>query len=102
MTFYFVLHGFVSRYVLGLSLRKTSGVLIDKQTINVYYDFKRGEGRSKWRNNEDRKAAGKGDCIDCNQCVVVCPTGIDIRNGQQLECVTVQHVLMPVMKSWIK
>ena len=66
---------------------RLQGVLIDKQTINVYYDFKRGENRSKWRKGEDRKAAGKGDCIDCNQCVVVCPTGIDIRNGQQLECV---------------
>lgn len=66
---------------------RLQGVLIDKQTINVYYDFKRGENRSKWRNNEDRKAAGKGDCIDCHQCVVVCPTGIDIRNGQQLECI---------------
>ncbi|MDQ0780811.1 cytochrome c oxidase accessory protein CcoG [Chryseobacterium sp. W4I1] len=66
---------------------RLQGVLIDKQTINVYYDFKRGENRSKWRNNEDRKALGKGDCIDCHQCVVVCPTGIDIRNGQQLECV---------------
>lgn len=66
---------------------RLQGVLIDKQTINVHYDFKRGEGRSKWRNNEDRKAVGKGDCIDCHQCVVVCPTGIDIRNGQQLECV---------------
>ncbi len=66
---------------------RLQGVLIDKQTINVYYDFKRGENRSKWRNGEDRKAEGKGDCIDCNQCVVVCPTGIDIRNGQQLECV---------------
>jgi len=66
---------------------RLQGVLIDKQTINVYYDFKRGESRSKWRNNEDRKTAGKGDCIDCHQCVVVCPTGIDIRNGQQLECV---------------
>lgn len=66
---------------------RLQGVLIDKQTINVYYDFKRGENRSKWRKNEDRKAANKGDCIDCNQCVVVCPTGIDIRNGQQLECV---------------
>ncbi|PJJ66125.1 cytochrome c oxidase accessory protein CcoG [Chryseobacterium geocarposphaerae] len=66
---------------------RLQGVLIDKQTINVYYDFKRGENRSKWRNNEDRKAVGKGDCIDCHQCVVVCPTGIDIRNGQQLECV---------------
>ncbi|MCS3868912.1 cytochrome c oxidase accessory protein FixG [Chryseobacterium ginsenosidimutans] len=66
---------------------RLQGVLIDKQTINVYYDFKRGENRSKWRNGEDRKDVGKGDCIDCHQCVVVCPTGIDIRNGQQLECV---------------
>lgn len=66
---------------------RLQGVLIDKQTINVYYDFKRGENRSKWRKGEDRKANGKGDCIDCNQCVVVCPTGIDIRDGQQLECV---------------
>ncbi|MBT2620186.1 MULTISPECIES: cytochrome c oxidase accessory protein CcoG [Chryseobacterium] len=66
---------------------RLQGVLIDKQTINVYYDFKRGENRSKWRNGEDRKAEGKGDCIDCQQCVVVCPTGIDIRNGQQLECI---------------
>ncbi|MFP3593921.1 cytochrome c oxidase accessory protein CcoG [Chryseobacterium sp. SIMBA_038] len=66
---------------------RLQGVLIDKQTVNVYYDFKRGENRSKWRNGEDRKAEGKGDCIDCQQCVVVCPTGIDIRNGQQLECI---------------
>jgi cytochrome c oxidase accessory protein FixG len=66
---------------------RLQGVLIDKQTINVYYDFKRGENRSKWRKGVDRKAEGKGDCIDCNQCVVVCPTGIDIRDGQQLECV---------------
>ncbi|MEY8759350.1 cytochrome c oxidase accessory protein CcoG [Chryseobacterium tongliaoense] len=66
---------------------RLQGVLIDKQTINVYYDFKRGENRSKWRNGEDRKTTGKGDCIDCQQCVVVCPTGIDIRNGQQLECI---------------
>lgn len=66
---------------------RLQGVLIDKQTINVYYDFKRGENRSKWRKGEDRAAEGKGDCIDCHQCVVVCPTGIDIRDGQQLECV---------------
>ena len=66
---------------------RLQGVLIDKETINVYYDFKRGENRSKWRKGEDRKIEGKGDCIDCNQCVVVCPTGIDIRDGQQLECV---------------
>ncbi|MBW8362377.1 MAG: cytochrome c oxidase accessory protein CcoG [Kaistella sp.] len=66
---------------------RLQGVLIDKQTINVYYDFKRGENRAKWRKGEDRRANGKGDCIDCHQCVVVCPTGIDIRDGQQLECV---------------
>lgn len=66
---------------------RLQGVLIDKQTINVYYDTKRGENRAKWRNGENRKASSKGDCIDCGQCVVVCPTGIDIRNGQQLECI---------------
>jgi len=66
---------------------RLQGVLIDKQTINVYYDTKRGENRAKWRNGEYRKASSKGDCIDCGQCVVVCPTGIDIRNGQQLECI---------------
>ncbi|SFI42304.1 cytochrome c oxidase accessory protein CcoG [Halpernia frigidisoli] len=66
---------------------RLQGVLIDKQTINVYYDFKRGENRASYRKGEDRKAEGKGDCIDCHQCVVVCPTGIDIRDGQQLECI---------------
>ncbi|BFO67009.1 cytochrome c oxidase accessory protein CcoG [Chryseobacterium sp. KCF3-3] len=88
MTFYFVFAWLREQVcTLVCPYGRLQGVLIDKQTINVYYDFKRGEGRAKWRNNEDRKAAGKGDCIDCNQCVVVCPTGIDIRNGQQLESV---------------
>ena len=66
------------------------GVLLDNKSINVTYDHVRGEGtngRKKWKNGEDRTALGHGDCIDCNQCVVVCPTGIDIRNGTQLECV---------------
>jgi cytochrome c oxidase accessory protein FixG len=88
MTFYFVFAWLREQVcTLVCPYGRLQGVLIDKQTINVYYDFKRGENRSKWRNNEDRKTAGKGDCIDCHQCVVVCPTGIDIRNGQQLECV---------------
>jgi len=66
---------------------RLQGVLLDKDSIVVAYDYKRGESRSPFRKNEDRKAAGKGDCIDCHQCVVVCPTGIDIRNGTQLECI---------------
>jgi cytochrome c oxidase accessory protein FixG len=66
---------------------RLQGVLLDKNSIVITYDYVRGEKRSKFRKNEDRKKAGKGDCIDCRQCVHVCPTGIDIRNGTQLECV---------------
>ena len=66
---------------------RLQGVLLDKNSVLVAYDYKRGEPRGKFRKNEDRKEAGKGDCIDCGQCVNVCPTGIDIRNGTQLECV---------------
>lgn len=66
---------------------RLQGVLLDRQSIVVAYDHERGEQRAKFRKNEDRAASGKGDCIDCNQCVYVCPTGIDIRNGTQLECI---------------
>jgi cytochrome c oxidase accessory protein FixG len=53
----------------------------------VAYDEVRGEKRAKIHKGEERRAVGKGDCIDCGQCVNVCPTGIDIRNGTQLECI---------------
>ena len=66
---------------------RLQGVLLDPDSMVVAYDHKRGEDRAKFRKNEDRSSAGKGDCIDCNLCVHVCPTGIDIRNGTQLECV---------------
>ena len=66
---------------------RLQGVLLDQNSMVVGYDHVRGEGRAKFRKKEDRAAEGKGDCIDCNQCVQVCPTGIDIRNGTQLECV---------------
>lgn len=66
---------------------RLQGVLLDKNSIVVAYDHQRGEGRGKFKKNEDRLQAGKGDCIDCNQCVNVCPTGIDVRNGTQMECV---------------
>jgi cytochrome c oxidase accessory protein FixG len=64
--------------------------LLDENTIVVAYDHKRGEQRGTLRRrqtDEQRRAAGQGDCIDCFQCVTVCPTGIDIRNGTQMECV---------------
>lgn len=63
---------------------RMQGVLLDKNSIVVSYDYVRGEPRGKFHKNEERAI---GDCIDCSQCVKVCPTGIDIRNGTQLECV---------------
>ena len=63
------------------------GVMLDRNSIVVTYDHVRGEGRGKMQKGQDRQANGLGDCIDCFQCVQVCPTGIDIRNGTQLECV---------------
>jgi len=89
--FYFVFAWFREQVcIIACPYGRLQGVLLDNKTINVAYDYVRGEGkngRAKIRKNEDRTAAGKGDCIDCNQCVVVCPTGVDIRNGTQLECV---------------
>lgn len=69
---------------------RLQGVLLDENSVLVAYDYKRGEreqGRAKFRKNQNRAEEGIGDCIDCGQCVNVCPTGIDIRNGTQLECV---------------
>ena len=66
---------------------RLQGVLLDRQSLVVAYDHVRGEERGKFRKGEDRTVANKGDCIDCKACVNVCPTGIDIRNGTQLECV---------------
>jgi len=62
---------------------RMQGVLLDRNSIVVAYDHSRGEDRARYKKNEVRTA---GDCIDCMQCVKVCPTGIDIRNGTQLEC----------------
>ncbi len=66
---------------------RLQGALLDRNSVVIAYDYLRGEKRGKFRKKEDRNAAGKGDCIDCGQCVDVCPTGIDIRNGTQLECI---------------
>lgn len=60
---------------------RLQGVMLDVNTILVAYDYKRGEPRGKGENGL------RGDCINCYNCVAVCPTGIDIRNGTQLECI---------------
>ena len=88
--FYFVFVWFREQVcIIACPYGRLQGVLLDNKSINVAYDFVRGEkeeGRAKFKKNEDRATTGKGDCIDCNQCVNVCPMGIDIRNGTQLEC----------------
>lgn len=89
--FYFVFTWFREQVcIIACPYGRLQGVLLDTKSIVVAYDYKRGEkegGRAKINKKEDRNLTGKGDCIDCFQCVQVCPTGIDIRNGTQLECV---------------
>ena len=89
--FYFIFAWFREQVcIIACPYGRLQGVLLDNQSVVVAYDHKRGEkekGRAKFKKNEDRASTGKGDCIDCKLCVHVCPTGIDIRNGTQLECV---------------
>jgi len=69
---------------------RLQSTLLDENTIVVAYDYRRGERRERWRRREGaevRRARQVGDCIDCHNCVTICPTGIDIRNGTQMECV---------------
>lgn len=63
---------------------RLQSVLLDEQSITVAYDADRGEPRGKVK----REAGAVGDCVDCKLCVNVCPTGIDIRNGLQMECIS--------------
>jgi len=65
---------------------RIQGAMVDKQTIMPTYDHYRGEQRGKLKKGQ--YAEGQGDCIDCNQCVAVCPTGVDIRQGQEYGCIT--------------
>ena len=62
-------------------------VMFDQDTLIVSYDPRRGEARGSRKRGADYRADGLGDCIDCELCVQVCPTGIDIRNGLQYECI---------------
>lgn len=89
--FYFVFAWFREQVcIIACPYGRLQGVLLDDKSIIVAYDHVRGEkelGRAKFDKKENRDLSGKGDCIDCRQCVNVCPTGIDIRNGTQLECI---------------
>ncbi|MGM0593103.1 MAG: cytochrome c oxidase accessory protein CcoG [Pseudomonadota bacterium] len=84
----FLLAGFMREQVCFwlCPYARIQGVMYDRETILPTYDFNRGEPRGKLKKGETEP--GKGDCISCNQCVAVCPTGIDIRNGQQEGCIT--------------
>jgi cytochrome c oxidase accessory protein FixG len=63
---------------------RIQAAMLDEDSLVVTYHADRGEPRGSHKQGED----WQGHCVDCNQCVVVCPTGIDIRDGQQLECIT--------------
>lgn len=89
--FYFIFAWFREQVcIIACPYGRLQGVLLDNKSIIVAYDHVRGEreqGRAKFKKDQNRADEGVGDCIDCKQCVNVCPTGIDIRNGTQLECV---------------
>jgi cytochrome c oxidase accessory protein FixG len=84
----FLLAGFMREQVCFwlCPYARIQGVMYDRETILPTYDYKRGEPRGKLKKGETEQ--GNGDCIDCNLCVAVCPTGIDIRGGQQEGCIT--------------
>ena len=84
--FFFVYYWFREQVcIVVCPYGRLQGVFLDKNSIVVAYDYVRGEPRKKGKRKEDDQQTG--DCIDCAACVRVCPTGIDIRNGTQLECV---------------
>ncbi|WP_293481176.1 cytochrome c oxidase accessory protein CcoG [Phenylobacterium sp.] len=64
---------------------RIQGAMLDEHSLQVTYRYDRGEPRGAHKKGADW--TGRGDCIDCNACVVACPMGIDIRNGPQLECI---------------
>jgi cytochrome c oxidase accessory protein FixG len=64
---------------------RIQGAMLDQHSLQVTYRVDRGEPRGPHKKDESWQ--GRGDCIDCKQCVVVCPMGIDIRNGPQMECI---------------
>jgi cytochrome c oxidase accessory protein FixG len=85
--FFFVYYWFREQVcIVVCPYGRLQGVLLDKKSIVVAYDYVRGEPRTKLK-KDTASQPPKGDCVDCLACVRICPTGIDIRNGTQLECV---------------
>jgi cytochrome c oxidase accessory protein FixG len=84
--FYFIFSNFREQVcTIVCPYGRLQGVLLDRDSIVIAYDNVRGEPRRRYKKNEGWN--NRGDCIECYQCVEVCPTGIDIRDGIQLECV---------------
>jgi cytochrome c oxidase accessory protein FixG len=86
-------------YVLGGLMReqvciymcpwpRIQAAMLDEHSLTVTYNDWRGEPRTRGKRRAEEAGFAAGDCVDCNACIAVCPTGIDIRNGQQLECIT--------------
>jgi cytochrome c oxidase accessory protein FixG len=83
----YVMAGFAREHVCTYMCpySRFQSAMFDENTLIITYDQKRGEPRGKYKQGDTFE--NRGDCIDCKQCVVVCPTGIDIRNGLQMECI---------------
>jgi cytochrome c oxidase accessory protein FixG len=96
-TFWVLFYGFATYGNAGLLREQVckymcpyarfQSAMFDKDTMIISYDEARGEPRGGRKRSADPKTSGLGDCIDCNMCVQVCPTGIDIREGLQIECI---------------
>ena len=66
---------------------RIQGVMIDQTTVVPTYDYHRGEPRGRIKKGQSEEERTTGDCVDCKQCIAVCPTGVDIRHGQQEGCI---------------
>jgi cytochrome c oxidase accessory protein FixG len=96
-TFWIFFYGFMTFLFAGIMREQVclymcpyarfQSVMFDPDTLIITYDPERGEPRGQRKKGVDPRSVGKGDCIDCEICVQVCPTGIDIRNGLQYECI---------------
>jgi cytochrome c oxidase accessory protein FixG len=96
-TFWIFFYGFMTYAFAGVMREQVclymcpyarfQSVMFDPDTLVITYDLERGEPRGQRKKGVDPKSVSKGDCVDCEICVQVCPTGIDIRNGLQYECI---------------